>query len=459
MSPTPSDGADPRRGRVPQRHVRLRHGGGAAQRHRSTCPPGTSVAVVGATGAGKSTLVNLIPRLFDVTGGAVLVDGVDVRQHSLSVLRQSIGYVPQETFLFSMPLRTNVGFGHTPRPVGGGPARGGDISQLNADVSTFPEQYDTIIGERGVTLSGGQKQRTALARAIAKEPRILILDDSFSAVDTHTEAQILHGLARVRRGRTTVLVSAPRSRPSRTPTRSSCWPRTDRRARHARRSCIAQRGLYARMYRRQQLEERGHATRCGEVSVAGAVHRAATLRRPPRTSHRQGLRRAPRAPPGPLPQAVPRWVVALGGLLLLTITAVAPAILIKLVIDTAITPAVNGHDQLDEGITHARRTGRHSSSSSSCARGAVRYGQSMLVTSSASRPCATCACSCSRTSSSCRCRSSTEPRRPADDPPRRTTSTRSPTWSRRASWPCSATSCCSAARRVLLSSSTRGWRS
>jgi ATP-binding cassette subfamily B protein len=170
------------------------------------------------------------------------------------VLRQSIGYVPQETFLFSMPLRTNVGFGHTHDLSEDDLREAGDISQLNGDVMTFPEQYDTIIGERGVTLSGGQKQRAALARAIAKKPRILILDDAFSAVDTHTEAEILHRLARVRRGRTTVLVS------HRVSTVKDCDQilvladgKIAERGTHD--ELLARHGLYFEMFRRQQLEE------------------------------------------------------------------------------------------------------------------------------------------------------------------------------------------------------------
>jgi len=151
-------------------------------------------------------------------------------------------------------LRTNVGFGHTHDLSEEDLLEAGGISQLNADVATFPEQYDTVIGERGVTLSGGQKQRTALARAIAKDPRILILDDSFSAVDTHTEAQILHGLAGVRRGRTTVLVS------HRVSTVKDCDQilvladgGIAERGTHD--ELIVAGGLYAEMSRRQQLEE------------------------------------------------------------------------------------------------------------------------------------------------------------------------------------------------------------
>ena len=251
----PDASVEPIRGEIEFRGVTFAYGPAEVLRDVSfKVAAGSSVAVVGATGAGKSSLVNLIPRLFDVTGGAVLVDGIDVRQHSLSVLRQSIGYVPQETFLFSMPLRTNVGFGHTHDLSEEDLHEAGDISQLNGDVMGFPEQYDTIIGERGVTLSGGQKQRTALARAIAKDPRILILDDSFSAVDTHTEAQILQRLARVRRGRTSVLVS------HRVSTVKDCDQilvlangTIAERGTHD--ELLAAHGLYFEMHRRQQLEE------------------------------------------------------------------------------------------------------------------------------------------------------------------------------------------------------------
>jgi ATP-binding cassette, subfamily B, multidrug efflux pump len=178
-----------------------------------------------------------------------------VRRHSLPVLRQAIGYVPQETFLFSMPLRTNVGFGHTHELSEEDLHDAGEAAQLNADVMTFPERYDTIIGERGVTLSGGQKQRAALARAIAKKPRILILDDAFSAVDTHTEAEILRKLAHVRRGTTTVLVS------HRISTVKDCdqiivLAAGEIAERGTHKQLLARRGLYYEMHRRQQLEDR-----------------------------------------------------------------------------------------------------------------------------------------------------------------------------------------------------------
>ena len=169
-------------------------------------PAGSSLAIVGPTGAGKSTLVNLLPRLFDVSTGQVLLDDVDVRQIPLALLRRQIGYVPQETFLFSVPLAENIGYGVETLSQ----ERLQEVmqdAQLTKDVEDFPDGSATMIGERGVTLSGGQKQRTSLARAIAKEPAILILDDAMSSVDTHTEADILKHLQKVMQGRTTIIIS------------------------------------------------------------------------------------------------------------------------------------------------------------------------------------------------------------------------------------------------------------
>ena len=167
---------------------------------------GSTVAIVGPTGSGKSTLVSLIPRLIDPPAGTVFVDGIDVRELPLASLRGAVGYVPQETFLFSATLRENVAFGLRGDGNGRGEAAA-EIAQLAYDVKDFPKGYETFVGERGITLSGGQKQRTALARAIATDPRILVLDDSLSAVDTETEERILEGLREVMKTRTTFLVS------------------------------------------------------------------------------------------------------------------------------------------------------------------------------------------------------------------------------------------------------------
>ncbi len=169
-------------------------------------PAGSTVAIVGPTGSGKSTLVNLIPRLFDVHEGRVLVDGLDVRRIRLDDLRRHIGFVPQDTFLFSETLRENIGYGvdELDEAV---VRQAADVSALARDVADFPRGYDTVVGERGVTLSGGQKQRTAIARAVARDPRILILDDALSSVDTSTEEEILTRLRDVLATRTAILIS------------------------------------------------------------------------------------------------------------------------------------------------------------------------------------------------------------------------------------------------------------
>jgi ATP-binding cassette subfamily B protein len=171
-----------------------------------TIPRGSSLAIVGATGAGKTTLVNLLSRVRDPDEGAVLVDGRDIRTLPLDSLREGIGYVPQDTFLFSVPLRENVTFG---RPDAEPDAidRAVSISRLSSDLSQFPQGIDTVIGERGVTLSGGQKQRTAIARAVLRNPAILVLDDALSSVDTHTAAEILAGLREVMRDRTSIIIA------------------------------------------------------------------------------------------------------------------------------------------------------------------------------------------------------------------------------------------------------------
>jgi ATP-binding cassette, subfamily B, multidrug efflux pump len=171
-----------------------------------TIRSGETIAVVGHTGSGKTTLVSLIPRLLDATAGSVEVGGVDVRRFDPHDLRQQIGFVPQETFLFSATLAENIAWG-VPEATRGQIDWAAEIAGLSSDVAMFPDGLDTVIGERGLTLSGGQKQRTAIARAILRNPRILILDDALSSVDTATEEKILRGLAGVMRDRTTVLIS------------------------------------------------------------------------------------------------------------------------------------------------------------------------------------------------------------------------------------------------------------
>jgi ATP-binding cassette, subfamily B, multidrug efflux pump len=167
---------------------------------------GTTVAVVGHTGSGKSTLVGLAPRLMDPTSGSVLLDGIDLRELEPAELRRHIGFVPQETFLFSATIAGNIAFG-VESATDAEIRRAAELAGLAGDIDSFPNGYETMVGERGITLSGGQKQRTAIARAILRNPRILILDDALSSVDTLTEERILEGLADAMRGRTVILIS------------------------------------------------------------------------------------------------------------------------------------------------------------------------------------------------------------------------------------------------------------
>jgi ATP-binding cassette subfamily B protein len=167
-------------------------------------PAGGTLGVVGATGSGKSALIDLIPRVHDPQEGEILIDGVPVRALPLHALRTEIGYVPQETFLFSDTLRANLGYG-TDDAASSQWAAG--VAQLDETIAGFPGGYETILGERGINLSGGQKQRVALARALARRPGIVLLDDALSAVDSHTEAEILHGLRDALGGRTAIIAS------------------------------------------------------------------------------------------------------------------------------------------------------------------------------------------------------------------------------------------------------------
>ena len=169
-------------------------------------PAGSSLAIVGPTGSGKSTLVSLIPRLHDAPPGTVLIDGEPVRHFTLSTLRKSIGFVPQETFLFSETIRQNIAFGR-PDASAEQVEEAASIAHISTEILEFPKGFDTEVGERGLTLSGGQKQRTAIARAIIRDPKILILDDALASVDTYTEERILNGLKRVMEGRTTIFIS------------------------------------------------------------------------------------------------------------------------------------------------------------------------------------------------------------------------------------------------------------
>lgn len=216
-------------------------------------PAGTSLAIVGPTGSGKTTLVDLIPRIYDADPGTVLIDGRPVRDYSLSSLRRNIGFVPQETFLFSDRIRENIALG-VDSATDSEIHNSAEAANIAADIEAFPEAYDTMVGERGITLSGGQKQRTAIARALIRNPRILILDDALSSVDTQTEDKILNHLRDVMKGRTTIFISH----------RVSTVRNADRIAvLHAGRivelgthdELLARNGYYSDLYNKQLLEE------------------------------------------------------------------------------------------------------------------------------------------------------------------------------------------------------------
>src|SRR6201996_5255445 len=222
-------------------------------------PAGSSLAIVGPTGSGKSTLVNLIPRLYDAEPGTVLIDDRPIRDYPLEVLRANIGFVPQETFLFSQTIRGNIAFG-APHATDSEVLQAAEAAHIRREFEEFPAGLATMVGERGITLSGGQKQRTAIARAVIRNPRILILDDALASVDTYTEEQILGELQRVMQGRTTLFISH----------RISTVQHADQIAvlvagrivelgRHE--ELLERNGYYADLYQKQLLEEELAVTR------------------------------------------------------------------------------------------------------------------------------------------------------------------------------------------------------
>jgi len=241
-------------GTVEFRHLNFAYDGTSVLKDINlTVPAGTSLAIVGPTGSGKTTLVSLIPRIYDAVPGSILIDGRPIREYSLETLRLNIGFVPQETFLFSDTVRENIAFGveqATDQQI----HDAAEAASIATDIEAFPDQYKTLVGERGITLSGGQKQRSAIARAIVRDPRILVLDDALASVDTYTEEKILNHLREVMQGRTTIFISH----------RVSTVRNADRIAvlHHGRivesgthDELIARNGYYTELYNKQLLEE------------------------------------------------------------------------------------------------------------------------------------------------------------------------------------------------------------
>ncbi len=255
LNKTPTRHSTSVQGDIEFRHLNFRYDTGPEILHDISLhiPAGSSLAIVGPTGSGKSTLVSLIPRLYDAPDGTVLIDGEPIRHWPLAELRSAIGFVPQETFLFSTTIHDNIAFG-VPEAAADDVLAAARTAQIGTEIQDFPLGFSTVVGERGVTLSGGQKQRSAIARALLREPRILILDDALASVDTYTEERILGGLRAAMQGRTTLLI-AHRASTARNADRIAVLSAGHIVELGTHDELLARNGYYADLFEKQSLEE------------------------------------------------------------------------------------------------------------------------------------------------------------------------------------------------------------